>query len=145
MKSRHRLFTLDEANALLPELELIFSKLHSKKQNHHRLHDELFMEELLREAGPHESAREEKSPSVVESQELLEKGAQALEKSLSEVEIEIRRLKTIGCIVRHLEKGWVDFFGEREGQYIFFSWRRGEPEIQFYRHLQASIEERFSL
>ncbi len=46
-KKRNKIFTLQEAEALLPELEKRLKLLRTKKEAYSRTHDLLFMQELV--------------------------------------------------------------------------------------------------
>ena len=138
MKNRPHLFLLEEANALLPELEKRLSSLLEKKENYARRHDELFMHELIVRAEQHGGLFPLPDDELEERMHLLEKSITGLEKDIHEIH-------DLGCILRSLEKGWVDFLGRLEGELIYFCWQRGEKSIQFYHHLQKDITERLPL
>ncbi len=127
-----RVFSLEEANALIPELEARLECLHGKKKACERLHDMLLMDELLKEA---ESSRGTSGASG-----RLEEEALRLEDSILEIRNEIEKIRSFGCILRNLERGWVDFQGQRNGQTVYFCWRRGERTIQFYSNDSSSSE-----
>lgn len=44
----------------------------------------------------------------------------------------VERMEGLGCYVRSLELGVVDFPGLYDGQPVLFCWQRGEPEISHY-------------
>lgn len=119
-----RLFTLEEANALIPALEALLEKLDGKKQVCERLHDMLLIDELLKEA--------ESSKGKHNSSGDLEEEAQRLDGSVLEIQNEIEKIRSMGCIPRSLERGWIDFPAQWEGRTVYFCWRRGEKAIQFY-------------
>lgn len=124
MKPRHRLFSLEQANALLPELELLLNTLEIKQDNFKRLEDELFFAEIL----------ERSSPPEVKLQEL--------EAILLTLEEEIRQIRELGCFLRHAEKGLVDFPAERGEEKVYYCWKRGEREIQYFHTLRGGYWER---
>lgn len=125
MNAAKRIFSLEEANALVPRLEMIFAKLAAKKQDYEKLHDHFFLHELLTEAGRDENA-----------QDALDSEARDLDESILQLEKEIEEIRRLGCILRNIEKGWVDFFGARDGQSVYFCWRRGETAIQYYHPVE---------
>src|SRR4051812_10684619 len=97
MEKSQRVFTLDEANALLPELETLLASVSAKKARQEKLHDVYFIQELLDQIVP------EKGPEMNESE------AQILDALVHEMQADILRLKEFGCIVRNLERGCIDF------------------------------------
>ena len=125
-----RLFSLEEANALLPQLDSLLNRLLTKKEALDRLHDEFFMQELLHEAtASTENVR-------------LESGAREVDGSISDLEEELGQFRSLGCILRNLDAGWVEFPAERQGNMIYYCWKKGEPAIQYYRKIQSAFAER---
>jgi len=132
MKSSPRVFSLEEANALLPELESLLGGLAEKKKNTERLHDELLMHELLTQAElPKIPSR---SPADLSPQ------IRDLDGSLEELEKTMEAIHALGCILRSVERGWVDFLGRRGDQWIYFCWRRGEKNIRFFHPVKDTTQ-----
>ena len=119
-----KVFSLEEANALLPELESLLTEFEAKHEAFQRLEDHLFFEEILDNAAPDEAKLRE------------------LEERLAALETEIEKIRTLGCLLRHPERGWVDFLARRDKEWICYCWRRGEPGIQFYHTLGGGFFER---
>jgi len=136
VKPSPRLFSLDEANALLPALNSFFDRWSEKREVYTRRHDELLMHELLREAERHAA---EAGPQTLEAE------IQAVEEALADLAREIETVKALGCVVRNLERGWVDFLAKRDTERIYFCWHRGEKAIRFYHSLAAGMTERLPL
>ena len=132
MKFQPKTFSVEEANALIPELEALLECLQSKKKACERLHDMLLMDELLKEA---ESSRGNSGASGALEEEVLR-----FEGSILEIQAEIEKIRSFGCIPRNLERGWIDFQGQWEGRAVYFCWRRGEKTIQFYSSDSAGAE-----
>lgn len=124
MKPRHKIFSLEQANALLPELESLLNVLEAKQESFKRFEDELFFREILEKA----------SPPEIEFQEL--------EAALLALGEEIKQICDLGCFLRHTEKGLVDFPAERGQEQVFYCWKRGEKEIQYFHTLQGGFFER---
>ena len=129
-----RLFSVEEANALLPQLETLLSRLLKKKEMLDRLHDEFFMQELLHEA----TASTEKNTR-------LEFGANEVDGSVSDLDKELSQFRSLGCILRNLDSGWVEFPAEWQGNVIYYCWKKGETTIQYYRKLHAPFAERLPI
>lgn len=117
-------FKVEEANALVPRLEGLLGELEEKRESFRRFQDELFFEELLSEAPPSDSRLRE------------------LEEGLARLEKEIEKIRSLGCILRHPERGLVDFLAKKGEEWVYFCWRRGEKEIRFYHTLQGGFYER---
>ena len=128
-----RTFTLDQANAVLPELEMIFYRLLSRKEAVARLHDELLLKELV-------TTRAEENPDEFLK---LEEEAKAVDHVAGSLEQEIQRVLSLGCVIRNLESGCVDFPGERNGEPVYFCWKRGEKAVAYYHSRKGSLTERY--
>ncbi len=129
-----RLFSVEEANALLPQLETLLSRLLQKKEALDRLHDEFFMQELLHEA-----------TASTEKNSRLESGAREVDGSVSDLDEELTQFRSLGCILRNLDAGWVEFPAEWQGTMIYYCWKKGETAIQYYRKVHAAFAERLPL
>ena len=134
MPSR-KLFSVEEANALLPQIESLLLRLLRKKEMMDRRHDEFFMNELLQEAAPQRTA----------AASLSGLGAREVDEGLSELEADLAALRALGCILRNLDAGWVEFPANHQGQAIYLCWKKGESAIGFYRPTDAPFTARLPL
>ena len=136
-KKKSRIFTLREAEALLPELGKCLKLLRTKKEAYSRTHDLLFMHELVCTA--------ERTHGLPEEKDGWEAGIHALEEAIEELAKDVEAIFAMGCFLRNIEKGHVEFFGTHEGREVYFSWLLGEPRIAHYRPLGKKIHERVPL
>lgn len=127
MNQRPRVFELEEANALLPEIDSLLRELEERQEAFQKLQEELFFEEILEDCAPPEEK------------------LQVLETTLTAMETEIGKIRELGCLLRHPAKGLVDFLGRKEGKWVYYCWRRGEKTIQFYHTLRGGYLERHPL
>ncbi len=127
MNPSRRIFNLDEANALLPQLEVLLAQLESKHEAFRRLEDQLFFEEMVEGTSPPELQ------------------LKALEEALLSLEEQIQKIRSLGCFLRHVEKGLVDFPARQEEKSIYYCWRRGEKQIEFYHTPRGGFLERYPL
>jgi len=126
---KKRVFTLEEAEALLPSLEKRLKLLQNKKEAYSRAHDGLFVHELVCTA--------EQSNGLWEENDGLEAGIHALEEAIEELAQDVEAVFSMGCILRNIEKGQVEFLGLHEGKRVYFSWQAGESHIKHYRLWQS--------
>jgi len=107
-----RLFTEAEANALLPQLAKVLTRLRQVYRS------------AVASAGesPQHSASSNGS------------AAAALAASDSEREIAglLSELEALGVIVRDAETGLVDFAANREGEAIYLCWQLGEDRVGYW-------------
>ena len=134
-KKRKR-FTLQEAEALLPELEKCLKLLRTKKEAYSRTHDLLFMHELVCAA--------ERDRGLLEEKDDLEEGIHALEEAIEDLAKDVEAIFSMGCLLRNIEKGHVEFLGTHLGQEVYFSWQLGEPCVSHYRLPGKKVHERVS-
>jgi hypothetical protein len=125
-KKKIKIFTLREAEALLPELEKRLSRLRNKKESYSRTHDLLFLHELVCAA--------ERTNGLPDGKDDLEDGIHALEEAIEDLAKDVDAIFGMGCLLRDIEKGHVEFFGAHGGQEVYFSWHLGESRIGQYRH-----------
>ena len=124
-KKKRRVFALQEADALLPDLEKRLKLLKAKKESYSRTHDLLFMHELVCVA--------ERTNGLPDGKEDLDEGIHALEEAIEDLAKDVEMIFATGCLLRDIEKGHVEFFGMHHGREVYFSWHLGEPRIGYYR------------
>jgi len=117
--SHDKLFSLDDANALIPQLELEMEKMQRLRM---KVREEVAT--LARERGqpglPDLSTRQvlRLRPPL---RPLFEEMAQA-----------VQEIEKYGCYFKGLELGLVDFPAELGGEIVELCWQYGEKEIAFY-------------
>src|SRR5258708_3640990 len=129
MEKHPHLFTIEEANALLPQIENILKRFDQKKHKSEKLHDEILMEELLRERG----STGMQGSDLERLENFLMEEIARLDNTIQEIESEIKAIRSMGCKVRNLSKGLIDFPAEQNGSAIFYVWKRGEDSVRYYR------------
>lgn len=137
INKNRKVFTLQEASALLPDLEQRLKSLQDKKEAYSRAHDALFMHELVCAA--------ERSNGLSNEQDDLEAGIHSLEETIEDLAKDVEEFFSLGGILRNLDKGHVEFLGRHEGETVYFSWQLGESAIQHYRPLSSRLHERLPL
>lgn len=128
---RNRIFSIEEANRLLPYLEGALAGLSALGREVTSLRREI--EVLGAIAG---SGASVENPDVLSLREKERAYADALDRfrgSLTEV-------AQHGCIIRDLELGLVDFYTTARDRVVCLCWRRGEPAVAHWH----PIDEGFS-
>ncbi|RMG90655.1 MAG: DUF2203 family protein [Chloroflexi bacterium] len=119
-----RYFTVEEANALLPRLEPLMKRLLERRARAARMSREL--EHLLQDVRIDFGGR---LPS-------------ALALDFMEIERLIRQIQSLGCLVKDINVGLVDFLAERNGRDVYLCWRYGEPEVGYFHELHTGYNGR---
>jgi len=123
-----QLFTVDEANALIPRLELIMERMQKRGIE-------------LRQA-IEAMARETDEPMMnVEVSQLLERRPE-LQALVEELEHCIAEIEECGGQFKGLELGLVDFPAEIDGQIGLLCWQYGEKEITHWHPLNTGFDGR---
>ena len=132
MEEGPRIFTLEEANALVPTLELELGDLA-------RLRSEL--ERTIEGVGGGEVAmavlqRGEPAPAGREAE------AARLRRLAEEVATAVQRVNALGCVLKDVEAGLVDFYALRDDEPIFLCWQLGEPAVAHWHTLDGGFAAR---
>ena len=114
-----KMFSLEEANALLPTLELEFGRVA-------RLRAELGP--LIEKVGGAEAAVAILQEGAAAPRG-LEREAGRLKEVAADIASTVERVNELGCVVKDLDIGLVDFFSLRENEPVFLCWQFGEPAV----------------
>lgn len=127
-------FTVQEANALLPEVEEVLEELQEIRARLGERHEKLQVLDVLWGQGVFD-------PSNPDHEEFL-KHRTAIRKALEEVETRIRD-EIVDRGIRFpsggLEHGLVDFPTTWDGRWVYLCWHAGEPEIQAWHEVDGGF------
>lgn len=118
----HRIFTLDEANALLPQIRYMIEGIREKRIQILELQSEL---ERRRFRGVD-----------------LHNKKQEMNFLLEELAEDIKDLHSLGCFLKDIERGLVDFLTIRDGEEILLCWQLGEERIRFWHGTEEGFRGR---
>jgi hypothetical protein len=125
-----RLFTVDEANALVPQLQLELAQVAKLRGDLTAAIEALGGADtavaILQKGAPAPAGR------AAEAEEL-----KALAARIQEI---VGRIGALGAVVKDLEAGLVDFYSVRDGEPIFLCWQLGEPLVAHWH----PVDEGFS-
>ena len=119
-----RLFTLDEARAVLADVRAVVERLVESRA------DQLaatarFVELRAAAAGNGHAGERERAAEAV----------QAAEEAGGRIEAALAELADIGVVVKSIDAGLVDFPSLRKGEEVYLCWQLGEDDIRFYHGL----------
>ena len=57
----------------------------------------------------------------------------------------VNSIQEIGCIVKSIDEGLVDFPHVREGREVYLCWKYGEPDIAYWHEVDAGFAGRTPL
>ena len=124
-----KLFTIQEANALLPSVRIILAKIQ-------RAHRKLVH---YREDAKKAAAAAEQGGGGIES-------GLAYATLLTELTVQLSELDTLGVQLKDFERGLVDFPSLRDGRVVLLCWQLGEgDELEWWHDVDAGFAGRTPL
>jgi hypothetical protein len=127
-----RVFSLNEANGLVPRLTLEFNQIARQRAE---------VAKVARALGGPDAAVEllegnrEPDPALAGHADRLRQLADEIGKAVA-------RIHDLGCLVKDLEMGLVDFYGELQGKAVFWCWQYGEAAILHWHALDEGFTSR---
>lgn len=116
----NRIWTVEEANSILPHLREVLPVLIEDRQRAELAqHSLLELEQRMRGDG------EGLGPE-------LERRQRRLRQAMAKVRQGIQQLQRLGCEVKDLDLGLVDFPSRLHGQPVLLCWRIGEPAVAYW-------------
>ncbi len=119
-----RVFTLAEANQLIPRLEECLTAVRRGKAVLGRTKDEI---------------RKASGKAALGGGSLA--GAQYVS-TLEQISRALHDIREIGVHLKDLDQGLCDFPYEREGRIVYLCWRAGETEIKWWHEMSSGYKER---
>jgi hypothetical protein len=123
-------FTLDEATALLPRLREILPELQDQKRTLDVLRGEL--EEMGRAAAGN-------GHFLADDLNRKRRQAQVLAERLNKL---VGEINDMGCELKGVEEGLIDFPAAREGRTVYLCWKLGEDRIEYWHELDTGFASR---
>ncbi|MBX7072543.1 MAG: DUF2203 domain-containing protein [Pirellulales bacterium] len=129
-----RLFTLDEANAMLPLVRAIVTDLQQLTRDIVDRRERLAM--LRGDRDPQRNDLYSEELSQVEDE---------LEKDARQIRAYVEELLELGVEPKDGLEGLVDFPCQMDGRVVYLCWKLGESEVQYWHDLDAGFAGRQSL
>lgn len=114
-----RFFSVEEANGLVSHLEIEFGRIARARGE---------LAPLIEALGGADAAvailHDAEAPPAGRERE-----AERLRRLAAEITDAVERVNELGCLVKDLELGLVDFYAMQEGEPVFLCWQFGEPAV----------------
>ncbi len=120
-----RTFTLQEANELIPRLTELLTKMRT-------LRDQL---DALRRSRPERPGRSGNGYVDPQREADMRRG----EALAGEVNSLFEEVGGLGCELKGLDEGLVDFPSERDGRLVYLCWKLGEERVAYWHELDAGF------
>ncbi|MCA1688396.1 MAG: DUF2203 domain-containing protein [Actinobacteria bacterium] len=114
-----KLFTLEEANALLPRLNVLLDDL--------ALH-----RDAVREKAPHLEPILQATSANGGGRAGSEYGVEAYKLYLA-----VARIRELGVLLKDLDMGLLDFPHERDGRVVFLCWHPPEERVAYWHEIET--------
>jgi hypothetical protein len=125
-----RFFTVEEANALVSTLEIEFGRVA-------RIRAELVP--LVESLGGADVAAAILGEQEAAAPPGREEDARRLVALAGEITETVERVNGLGCLVKDLEAGLVDFYALDEGEPVFLCWQFGEPGVTHWHGMDEGF------
>lgn len=128
------LFTLEEAEALLPELREELAAMQACKREIDGLRGTLS-----------QAAQSATGNGHVKDEEALAATRRRAEAFVDELNERLARINALGVELKSVDEGLLDFPSERDGRTVYLCWRLGEEGIGWWHELDAGFAGRQAL
>jgi len=116
-----RLFTVEEANAVLPELQVLLARIAEERTVLRRFGPE------IKRAGEHAA---EGGGSAVGMQYAA---------ALNRVMADVQEILGLGVEIKDFDRGLCDFPHLRDGRVVFLCWQKGEDRIEWWHEVESGF------
>ena len=123
-----KIFTANEAGALIPNLDGIFKELDTIRASIKQIKSKMDTLEMLWG----ETVNSEDNPDRREYLHYL----QEIDKLKKQFDAAINKFVDLECFFKGLDSGLIDFYGVIDGRLVYICWQRGEKEIGYWHHLE---------
>ena len=121
-----RRFTIEEANALIPRLEMLMADAQRAA---------LALRSAMQDASDGDAPEARTTKDVLRLRPDLADDVHRLEWAVAEIE-------ALGCQFKGLDLGLVDFPAQVEGTTVLLCWQYGEKQIAFWHHTTEGFANR---
>jgi len=123
-----RYFELQEAQAMISQLEELFNYLSGLREEVVKIHSEIQkLEGVSYNNGGGDTPK------------MLGEYHRALDEALAHIKAVIEPFQEQGVIIKSIEDGLVDFPFLRQGQPVYLCWKMGEVEIKYWHDLNSGF------
>lgn len=129
-----RVFTLEEANALIPLFEECFDEVDALRERMKAAKVKLNALEMIWGHGINDADCPDRPEGLALIEQLKE-----IQETVGKV---IERLSEEGATVKDVQGGLADVYHVREGRLVFLCWKRGEDEIEAWHHVDEGFADR---
>jgi hypothetical protein len=117
-----RLFTVDEANGLLPVLSPLVKRIFDCLDSLREKSETVIRERRLSSTSPELMKRLQENEAVA--------------RLIQEIKGAVEEINSYGCVCKGVEQGLVDFPCQLGGEIVFLCWRFGEESVSHWHRVE---------
>ncbi len=136
-QSKPRILTVEQANQLLPQVRQFLASLRTQRKGLQVLEQAIAVTEL-------EGLRADGTMTPTAQTAAAGKAAE-FTTQMEELQKTLHELDALGCQLKDLDAGLVDFFTVHQGQLVYLCWKDGEEAIRFWHSLEDGFSGRRSI
>ena len=125
-----KVFSLEEANSLIPLLTELIRKLHEKREEAVGIEVQIDALELV--------SGHENGTAAQEKERLMAKHRRLVGEFYEMVD----EIHSHGCFLKDADLGLIDFYGIVEGHVVYLCWRLGEERVAFWHEISQGYAAR---
>ena len=129
-----KLFTLEEANILLPRLRVLLGELSAIRQRWNAIYTGETVESVMEGRVPDNQPGSWLKSAIVHQDEL--------EELKEEFYNHILEIRSMGCQVKDISDGLVDFPSMRDDKVVLLCWKLGESSVRYWHDMESGFTHR---
>jgi hypothetical protein len=125
-------FTVEEANRMIPFLEVAFSAMLQMRMQIQAAYQRLDRVGLAPEEDDFEVPLEDAPAHAIQDLAVL-RGL------IDAVRDQLERVQQTGCVVKGIEPALVDWWSRKDGRDVFLCWRLGEKQVEAWHEVDTGF------
>lgn len=131
--SNPRIFDVDEANRMLKLISPLLVTIKEKQRRVQTEHDQVLILDLLSGEGMNYDSKE--------GREYVER-SRKLEEQIQSFQDDIVKINRLGCVLKDIGRGLIDFFHVRGKELVYLCWMLGEERVEYWHNIDGGFEDR---
>ena len=126
-----KIFTVEEANACLPKVKELLAALRAQVAKIISKEAQIDFAELL--------AASPDGTLSAQAQSRLSGELDELNTWVRDFQTTLKAFEQVGCLLKDLDEGLIDFYAMRGGEMVFLCWKDGEDRVGHWHRLEEGF------
>lgn len=131
-----KIFTVEEAKALLPQVSSALVQLQEKKRQIDLKQVEIDLMEIVNVGS---------APVAAGHRQKIDERMNDLNRLVSQYTELFEEIESWGPVVKDVDQGLIDFYHVKDQQLVFLCWKQGESQIEHWHDLENGFQGRRAL